>query len=148
MNSFKLTDAEARRLLDMTKKSLVKEITFPAYGNKQEFDVEGDGKSDLFSINIYRGKIQPKKYNIGARIKKNSILLLELHINPTNVHVNPDGNKIYGNHWHIYSEKYGRRYAFPAEDIQDDLFVENTIKFLKRFNVIEEPQIYYQLEIL
>lgn len=66
----------------------------------------------------------------------------------SNVHPNPDGIKIRGNHWHIYTEEYGRAYAFPADDIEAPDFVENTISFLERFNVIEQPEITYQLELL
>lgn len=106
MSSNKLTDAEARQLLEMTKKSLVQEINFPTRGNEKEFDVVGDTKKDVFAIKIYRGKIQPFKYNIGARIKKNGTMMLELHISPSNVHYNPNGEKICGSHWHIYTEEY------------------------------------------
>ena len=148
MSSNKLTDAEARQLLEMTKKSLVQEINFPTRGNEKEFDVVGDTKKDIFAIKIYRGKIQPFKYNIGARIKKNGTMLLELHISPSNVHYNPNGEKICGSHWHIYTEEYGRNYAFPAEDVQEDAFVDNTIAFFTKFNVVEQPNINYQLELL
>ena len=75
MSAVKLTNAEARKLLEMTKRSLIAEMSFPTRGNMKEFDVIGDTKKDIFSINIYRGKIQPLKYNIGARIKKNGIML-------------------------------------------------------------------------
>lgn len=93
MGAEKLTQDEAQRLLDMLKRSLIDAINFPARGATKEFDVIGDTKTDIFSINIYRAKIQPYKYNMGARIKKNGIMLLELHINPTTVHYNPDGEK-------------------------------------------------------
>ena len=73
-------------------------------------------------------------------------MLLELHISPSNVHYNPNGEKICGSHWHIYTEEYGRNYAFPAEDVQEDAFVDNTIAFLTKFNVVEQPNINYQLE--
>ena len=48
-----------------------------------------------------RDRIQSAKVNIGARIKVNGVMLLELHLNPANVHQNPDGRKITGSHWHI-----------------------------------------------
>ena len=64
-------------------------------------------------------------------------MLLELHVNPTAVHCNPDGEKIISSHWHSYSEKYGRAYAFPADDINANGFIENTLKFLVKFNVVE-----------
>lgn len=148
MSADKLTQEEAQRLLEMIKRSLIDEINFPMRGNTKEFDVVGDTKADVFSINIYRAKIQPFKYNMGARIKKNGIMLLELHINPTTVHYNPDGEKITGSHWHVYTEGFGRTYAFHADDIEADKFVENTIAFLEKFNVVERPNIIYQLEIL
>ena len=88
------------------------------------------------------------KYEIGARIKKNGILLLELHINPGKPHLNPDGTKLVGSHWHIYTEEFYRSLAFPADDIKSNDFVNNTIHFLERFNVIEKPDIHYQLELL
>ena len=144
MDATKLTQAEAQRLLEMVKRSLIAEIEFPTRGKTVEFDVKGDTKRDIFSVNIYRGRIQPLKYNIGARIRKNGIMLLELHINATSVHSNPDGEKICGSHWHVYREEFGRNYAFPADDFRDDAFVKNTIVFLTRFNVIEQPNILYQ----
>ena len=148
MASVKITQAEADRLLKMLKRALISEISFPTKGESVEFHVAGDSKQDIFAINIFRGKINRFKYNIGARIVKNGILLLELHINPSNVHPNPDGNKITGNHWHIYSEEYGRLWAFPAENIDSEQFVENTMLFLKKFNVIESPTINLQMEFL
>lgn len=147
MSSVHISKDEAERLLKMLKHSLSSEITFPRKGSNEEFEVIGDTKQDIFAIKIFRGKINSLKYNIGARIKKNGLLLLELHINPSNVHFNPDGVKIIGSHWHIYDEIYGRQYAFPADNIESDNFLENTIEFLNKFNVIEQPQIYFQLEL-
>lgn len=72
---------------------------------------------------------------------------MELHMNPTGVHRNPDGEKIRGSHWHIYTEEFGRSFAFLADDIQSDSFVENTIYFLTKFNVIEKPNVICQLEL-
>lgn len=70
MSGEKLTDAEARRLIAMLKRALIEAIDFPDRGKKAEFDVVGDTKKDLFTVSIFRGKIQSKKYSIGARIKK------------------------------------------------------------------------------
>jgi hypothetical protein len=53
-----------------------------------------------------------------------------------------------GSHWHIYTEEYGRQFAFPAESVQSDKFVENTILFLKKFNVVECPTVSFQLELV
>ena len=140
-----LTEREAERLLEMLKTSLLDEIMFPNEGGvSKEFDVIGETKSDIFSIKIFRGKINPFKYNFGARIKKNGIMLLELHVNPSNVHSTPDGSKIVGSHWHRYTEQYGRSFAFPAEDVMSENFIDNTMKFLVKFNVVKIPKILYQ----
>lgn len=148
MSDTKLTDNEAKKLLKMIKRSLVTEVKFPDRGGKIKFDVIGDTKKDLFSIDIYRGKINPYKYDMGALVKKNGTMLLQLHINPSNIHTNPDGKKIVGSHWHIYTEKYGRAFAFPAVNILADEFVDNTIAFLTEFNVVEQPNVSFQLELL
>lgn len=143
-----LTQDEADKLLNMLKKSLVDSINFPSTGKSIEFNVNGDSKKDVFTIKICRGKIDRKKYDLGARIQKNGVLLLELHISQNKIHLNPDRNKIVGSHWHIYTEEYGRRMAFPAENIESDKFVDNTLMFLDRFHVIKKPTINFQLELL
>lgn len=144
----KLTQDEAEQLLKMLKDALTNHIVFPEKGDSIEFDVQGTTKKDLFTIKIYRGSINKSKYDIGARIKKNNIHLLELHISENKVHYNPDGTKIIGSHWHVYSEEYGRKFAFPAENIESAKFVENTVMFLDEFHVIQKPEISFQLEIV
>lgn len=148
MSTARMTNNEAKRLIEMLKHSLISELRFPAKGHGENFDVVGDVRSDVFSVNIFRGRINSGKYSIGARIKKNGTMLLELHINRNGVHKNPDGNKLVGNHWHIYSEDYGRAQAFPADDIEDDAFVDNTLTFLEKFNVIDPPKVIFQLELI
>lgn len=149
MATTKISQAEATRLLELLKHSLKDAIDFPSQGTATEFNVVSNTTNDSFVVNIYRGKVNRLKYNLGARIKKNGILLLELHVGgPSIVHSNPDGEKIHGSHWHIYTEQYGRSLAYPAEDIESDKFVENTIAFLDRFHVIEPPIINFQTELL
>lgn len=131
-----ITDDEARKMLEMLKSLFEDELNFPLPGKKLEFEAVGENKRDLFVVSIFRGNIQSAKVNIGARIKVNGVMLLELHLNPTNVHQNPDGRKITGSHWHIYTEEYGRSMAYEAEDIKSDNFVENTLAFLKRFRFL------------
>lgn len=117
MADYKLSQNEANRLLKMLKRSIINQISIPSPGKGIDFEVIGDAKNDVFAVSIYRGKLQAYKFNISGRIKKHGILLLELHIGPTAAHANPDGQKIVGDHWHIYSEEYGRAFAFPAENI-------------------------------
>lgn len=143
-----LKQEEIEYLLNLLKSSLVENIGFPEKGRSEVFQVKSNSSNDLFNINIYRGNVNRNKYNISAVIEKNSIPILELHMNPGNRHTNPDGSIIEGNHWHIYSEEYERRQAFPADELSSEKFVENTLAFLDKFNVIEKPTISYQLEIV
>ena len=144
MNNVILSDSEARRLLEMIKVSLKSAIEFPPMGKDTKFEVRGDTFKDVFTINIYRSKYNQLKYNYGALIKKNGIMILKLHISPSKVHQNPDGAKIIGSHWHIYTEEHFCREAYPAPDINADDFIENSIMFFNKFNIIEKPKIIYQ----
>ena len=74
--SEKITQAEADKLLNMLKHSLINEIIFPEKGNSTEFNVRGSSTKDIFAIKIYRGRINHNKYEIGARIIKNNVMLL------------------------------------------------------------------------
>lgn len=148
MTNFQLTQDEANRLINMLKRAYDKYILFPGQGKSCEFDVIGDSNRDIFTIKICHGKRDRLKYTFNARIKKNGQPLLELHITSKNaVHQNPDGTKLYGSHFHIYTEEHGRRFAFTV-DIKNEDFVENTITFLDKFNVIEKPTINLQYEII
>lgn len=134
-----ITDAEAQEMLEMLKHLLTDELNFPPSGKKVEFEAIGENRRDTFVVSIFRGKIQATKINMSARIKVNGVMLLELHLNP-------DGKKIAGSHWHVYTEKYGRSMAYEATDITSDDFVKNTLTFLKRFNIVETPTINQQIE--
>ena len=140
MDPIKITQAEAERLIRTLKYSLEEQINFPGKGEITEFKVAGEQSRDVFVVAVFRGKINGLKYNISARILMNGIMLMELHINPSNIHIK-------GNHWHIYHEKYGRLWAFPAENIASDRFIENTVEFLVKFNVVKRPEINFQPDL-
>lgn len=143
--NFELTTAEATALIEMLKKALVDTINLPNSSQRKiEFEVEGIDKHEKFKIAIFTGNINPKKHNFGARISRNGTLLLELHLCPNAPHINPDGTKIVGSHWHIYNQQYGRKMAYPASEITSDDFVTNTIIFLEKFHVVQKPALQYQ----
>lgn len=141
-----LTQEEADRLISMLKEALIEQINKPDPGKRVNFDVQGDTRRDLFNVDIFRGRRARNKVNYNARVKVNNILLLELHINATNRHRNPDGEVITGSHWHIYKEGYGTSIVFPALELSDKAFVENAVTFLQKFNVIKRPFITEQTE--
>ncbi len=142
-----LTTEEAKRLIELTKQALIDILSSPDPGGNVEFNVNALETKDTFAIKIYRGKINKNKYNYGARISKNSIILLELHINSGNIHINPDGQKIAGSHWHYYTQENGLKNAFPADDLSSKDFVENTILFLKEFHIVNTPRINHQTDL-
>lgn len=147
----KLTTTEAEELIKQLKRCLENEIRFPGKGEKEEVEaIDKDVliRQNKYKISIYRGKIRKNKYNICGRLSLKGISLLELHITPNGVHRNPDGKRILGNHWHLYTEEHDRNFAFPAKELSDDDFVENTLVFLKRFNVVDLPRISFQPELV
>ena len=117
----------------------------PSKGTNIRFDVQGSTRKHIFSISLYRGKINPNKGNFTALIKINNTVLLSLDTSPAAQQMHPDGQVIKGPNWHIYTEEYGRSYAYPAINITDSDFVENTLLFLEEFHVIEKPKMTEQV---
>lgn len=148
MSDGKITQEELEDLLEMLKRSLVESIILPEVGEKIKFDVESCASKEPFKIQVYRSKMRKDKYELCGLVAKNNIPLLELHINPTKKHQNPDGTMIEVSHWHIFTEEYGRKMAFPAEELESEDFVKNTIKFLERFNVVEKPKVTQKLFLM
>ena len=142
-----LTTDEARRLIEIAKNALIEIIDAPQPGTRLEFDASGKESKELFTVDILRGKINRKKYNYGARIKKNGIILLELHVNAGNMHVNPNGEKFNGSHWHYYTQEDGLKNAFPVPDLDSQDFIDNTLLFLEKFHIVNNPKIQYQAEL-
>ncbi len=143
-----LTKDEAEKLLNMSKSTFENEIYFPQKGEKVEFSIQSTTSKDLFSIIIFRSRINTFKYNYNLKIIKNGIIILALDITPTGKHRNPDGTILEGSHWHVYTEEYGRQYAIPAENIHADDFVENTLLFFEKINLISPPDVIYQNELI
>ena len=74
--------------------------------------------------------------------------LLSLDVDDAAEHRNPDGQKISGSHWHIYTEEYNRALAFPAENIESENFVENSLLYFKKINLIHPPQVNDQSSMI
>lgn len=141
-----LTQSEADKLLKTLKRSFKKFISIPKKGTNMNFNVESNIPKEKFTINLFQGNIANKQ-NISARITKNNIMLLELHINATNKHFNPKelgGELILGSHWHIYKEGFDTKFAYPATDILSDDFIDNSLLFFKKFNIIGIEDMFTQ----
>ena len=142
-----LTTEEAKQLINLAKQTLLDVLNSPDKGADVEFNADSIQTKDSFIIKIFRGKINKEKYNYGARIAKNGIILLELHINAGNIHINPDGQKITGSHWHYYTQENGIRNECPADDLSSNDFVENTLLFLEKFHIVNPPAINHQMDL-
>jgi len=142
----KMTKTEANMLIDMLKKYVHKNaLTFPASKGKLVFDVIGERRTDVFTVNIDRKGINKQACSYQGRIKSNDIILLRLDVNPTAIHVNPsDGKKITGSHLHIYTEEYEMNEAILFNTNDKDIY-DLCFTFFERFHIIEPPVITYQL---
>ena len=53
----KIKQDEIERLLEALKKTLVDSISFPEKGKSEEFEVKAVSTNEVFTIRIYRGKV-------------------------------------------------------------------------------------------
>lgn len=135
---FTLSQDEANRLISKAKHAVEKAFYMPAEGEKNaEFHVQSDSDDEDFVIALYRGSINKGRHSVSARITRLGIPLIRLCVNGQ-PHRNPDGERIGGTHWHVYTEGFDDRMAFPA-NLESEEFVDDTIALLKKFHVIQQP---------
>ena len=144
--AIKLTQKEADMLIDMLKKTVISEISFPSSKGRVEFDVIGDRREDIFAINISRKGINAGGASYQGRVRTSGIILMRLDVNPTAVHTNPNGERITGNHLHIYTEEHDMSYATSFDINNEDLY-NLCYSFFERFNIIEPPNISHQVTL-
>ncbi len=142
--SIRLTQKEADKLIAMLKRTVEKEVSFPQKKGRVEFDVTGDRRDDIFVVNISRKGINASGASYQGRSRTRGHLLMRLDINPTQVHRNPDGEKITGTHLHVYTEEHGMDMATPFDIGNNDLYQLCTL-FFEKFNIIEQPVLAHQL---
>ena len=136
--AIKLTQKEADTLIAMLKRAIEKEISFPHSKGRVEFYVQGERKDDVFAANISRKGINANGASYQGRVRTSGVILLRLDVNPTAVHLNPDGETISGTHLHIYSEEHGMSLAVPF-DIESKNLFQLCQAFFVRFNIVEPP---------
>jgi len=142
----RLTQKEADMLIDMLKRTVEKTISFPIAKGRVEFDVLGDRKKDVFTVNISRKGINATGATYQGKVRTSGAILMRLDVNPTGIHSNPNGEKITGSHLHIYSEEHDMSLAIPFDIGNKDLH-ELCYSFFKRFNIIESPSVIFQLRL-
>jgi hypothetical protein len=98
-----------------TYSKIYQELTSFASSIKEDlmvYDIDYDLE---YKLHIYRGKYEQSRFSISIRFKENNKHLLRLDVNPSNIHENPDGSKITGSHYHLYSNNFEKvdRVATP-----------------------------------
>lgn len=134
---FTLEQAEAERMVAAVKNAVEQSFTMPEPGGQNAEFHARDGKGEGFTIAVYRGRRNALRHEISARISRGGVPLLRLCVNGT-PHVNPDGERIGGTHWHVYREGEDDCNAYPADVASPD-FVSDTILLLDRFHVVRKP---------
>lgn len=106
-----LTDAEAKRLLELLKRfEKSSDHQLPRARKTQCKLISTDGK-ESFILDIGRGTIEHARAKYQMRGRGESILArLDLHGAP---HRNPDGESVECPHIHIYREGYADKWAYP-----------------------------------
>lgn len=119
-----LTQKEADKLIEMLKKTVEQQISFPSEKGNVSFDVVGERREDIFIVNIDRKGKLAEKCTYQGRVRQSNQVLLRLDIDPNGKHTNPepDGRTIKGNHVHIYTEEYDMRMAMPFDIESKDLY--------------------------
>ncbi len=119
-----LTQSEADRLIKMTKQFKSQEILDIQRGEKMTYALTAPAdKSIPFHIDTHRGKRNRWKFTYNHRAKK-AFILVRLDIDGT--HKNPDGEKIIGDHIHIYKEGYHDRWAYPLSQFEEYEFMDTS----------------------
>lgn len=113
-----LSQIEADHLITMTKRvetDAPKE--FPVQNQRVTYSLISENGTERFLLDINRVGTFRVKISYQNRYKS-SIILVRLDVNGR-PHINPDGERISGNHVHLYREGYGTRFAYPAAQIVD-----------------------------
>ncbi|WP_159543460.1 DUF6978 family protein [Streptococcus halichoeri] len=150
MDYHNLNDLEVREIIKKLKypqKLLsfqdIKTQVSSLFGRIDLDEVVIDGDDVRYVLHIFRGQRNPNRFSIHLRFKEFHDNIVRVDINPSNKHLNPDGNVVSGNHIHIYSNKYAQRDKiaipleesdFPNVNLISDVFLE----FINYTNIQEE----------
>lgn len=137
-----MKQSEADALLRMEKHRATKKQYVPMPGDKLSCPLVAFDKSEKFSLDVYRGRIDLCKGTYQNRWRS-TIILARLDFGG-DFHRNPDGEKISSPHLHIYREGCGDRWAHPlppeiSSDVSDvwKIFED----FMRYCNITKPPHI-------
>lgn len=114
MSQYIIPDAEALYYITTEKEIIQKSIIFPKQNEFSMLDAITKGNpNEKYIIDINRKRAILSRCTFQQRVYT-SIPLIRLDID-TKPHRNPDGQKIPGNHIHIYKEGYNLAWAYPLD---------------------------------
>lgn len=135
-----LSQSDADRLISMDKKFPGEMLSYPVNGGKISFEIRSLDDDECFIIDVNPSKMTLNKVTHQERYRK-SIVLVRFDMNSTS-HINPDGERISGNHVHVYREGYGDSFAIELPECFDISTKYNAlISFLRYCNVCEPKKI-------
>jgi len=131
----------ADKLISMDKKLInCNTLIVPLPNESIVIEASSLCEKEHFLFDIWRGKIQIRKYKFQNRYSKNEILLRLDIVPETHFHMNPDGERIYGPHLHYYKEGFGDAWAKQYTSISNN-FLDYIADFFKLCNVVNVPNI-------
>ena len=147
MPDINLSQSVANSLIKMEKrKTDDTQWRFPYTGGKAIIPLESLDGREIFSLDLYRGRLNLAKNTFQNRARR-SVILARLDIGGP-PHRNPDGKEIPPPHLHIYRAGYGDKWAIaPSHDYFRDLSdTRQTLEDFMRFiNVTDPPNIRREL---
>lgn len=139
-----LTQAEADALIAMGKNFVnIAAITLPP-GTDETHELIGDDKRELFLLDLWRGTFRLSKLTHQTRGRK-VVVLVRLDVDGS-PHTNPDGEKIAGNHIHVYREGFEDRWAFPLnpDEFSNPSSIGQTFVDFCRFCNVRDIPLYQE----
>ncbi len=111
---------------------------FAQLSESVNFDLSDRISEEKYVLDINRRRIELTKNTFQNRVRRDIILVRLDTQDDIRHHKNPDGEKIYGSHIHIYSERYNDKQAYPLTKIgidDGDNYFEMLLKFLNFCNI-------------
>jgi hypothetical protein len=113
-----ISNREAVRLVEMSKRPESEVIECPDWQTKEVHAFRSAGGREDFKIDLYRGRSFTMKATHHLRARK-SINLVRVAVN-TAGHRNPDGTEVGPNHIHLYRQGAGLAWAYPLSDVAEN----------------------------
>jgi len=109
-----LTQTEADQFIQMVKHFVrpPAAITIPL-GADDTYELASLDDRESFLLDVWRGTLRLTKLRFQNRVRT-VIVLVRLDVDGA-PHTNPDGERLFGTHLHLFREGYDDRWAYPVD---------------------------------